>query len=140
MGMIVGAPSAASFAAVVWNECKEKAESIGLLSEGDVREYFSNIVEIYSTPRVYDNECNIISFEGTIVEPASHSNKLHKDGVYNSRSVQSFSPDESNNIQNMDRTQLLLATAAETSTIRGVNLQQLPENSTVSQLRDLVAA
>ena len=139
MGMIVGTLCAASFATVVWNKCKEKAESIGLSSEEDVQEYFSNIIETYSNPQVYDNECNIISFNGEIVEPASHSNKLHKDSVYNSRTAQLFPIEESNNIQQMDCTHILLATAAETSSIRGVNLQQPPENSTVSQLRDLVA-
>lgn len=127
--MIVGTLCAASFATVVWNECKEKAESIGLSSEEGVREYFSNIIETYSNPQVYNNECNIISFNGEILEPASHSNKLHKDSVYNSRTAQLFPIEESNNIQQMDCT----------SSIRGVNLQQPPENSTVSQLRDLVA-
>jgi hypothetical protein len=56
MDRIDGTPTPSSFAAVVWAELKEQAESIQLNSLEDVTNYFQNVVNIYSKPMIYDNE------------------------------------------------------------------------------------
>lgn len=57
-------------ATLVWTECKEKAECIELLSEEDVLQYFSRIVQIYSSPKVYDNKSAIsLLLRGILMNP-----------------------------------------------------------------------
>lgn len=142
MSRVVGAPSPASFAAVIWAELREKAMSIQLTSEEDVCKYLQNIVDIYSNPKIYDDSSNIIFFDGAVDKESTLSFNLHKAGVYNSRTALPFLPEEANLIKTMDCSQLLVNTAAETSTIRGVNLPPgaTPEECTVSALRDFLAA
>jgi hypothetical protein len=135
-------PSAASLANSIWREHQQKAMEAGLASESDVATYLQRIVDIYSFPHVYDEHSNIIDLSGRIVKQASQQLKQHMNGEVHTRTAEAFEQPFASELGSLDCSQLLLRSAAEVSTIRGV---QLPANKPVDQngvpvLRDFIAA
>jgi hypothetical protein len=135
-------PSAATLANSIWREHQQKAMEAGLASESDVATYLQRIVDIYSLPHVYDEHSNIIDLSGRTVQQASQQLKQHMNGEVHTRTAEAFEQPFASELGSLDCSQLLLRSAAEVSTIRGV---QLPANKPVDQngvpvLRDFVAA
>ena len=138
-----GELSATSLAAVIWKEKQNIALKAGFMSSKAVEQHLQDIVNIYSSGKVYDNDANIIDMTtGDIITEATSESKLHMRGDVNSKTRREHPPEFVDELNNTDWSQFIHATAANTSTIRGVTLPAGKEihQCNVTQLSDFVAA
>lgn len=140
--MVDGELTASKLAAIIWRENQKQVVDVGLTSEEKVREHLVRITAIYSRPLVYDADANIVDFTGMLIEGTSPQHKLHMAGKANTRSTEPFNEELHTSIMCMDVSQLLHHSAADASTIRGVNLplSVAAEQCDVPTLRDHIAA
>lgn len=140
---VEGELSAATLSNELW-DCEEgKMRRTGFETRHDVQCHLQKIVDVYQHGQVYDEHSNIIDMNsGDIIQPATDKSRQHMAGQLNSRTQEEFSQCIREEINKIKCCELLRQTAADVSTIRGVNLPEGKEahECNVSVLRDFVAA
>ena len=138
-----GELSSTTLAEIIWKEKESTVRKAGFTSQDDVRQHLQNIVDVYSSGKVYDKDSNIIDMtSGEIITAATSQSQQHMAGEVDTKSRLPLSEKLQTELDNTDYSQFIHQTAAVASTIRGVKLPEgkTEDTSTVSDLSDYVAA